>query len=73
MSHERKIKLKKGDLPDSMFNRKHLQMGIKVETEHTNDKSIAKQIAKAHLFESPVYYTYLNKMEKCMKKNERLK
>lgn len=56
-----KIKLKKGDIPDSMFNKSQLKKGIKVETEHTNDKSIAKQIAKAHLTEEKDYYTKLKK------------
>jgi hypothetical protein len=62
-----KIKLKKGNIPDSKFNRRQLHIGTLVEMEHTNDKSIAKQIAKAHLTESGKYYFYLNKMEHCMK------
>jgi hypothetical protein len=65
MAHSRcKVKLKHGDLPDSMFNKKELAKGTKVELEHTNDKSVAKQIAKAHLVESPDYYKALAKMEK---------
>lgn len=67
MVHTSKIKLKHGTDPDSMFNRNQLKMGVKVETEHTNDRSIARQIAKAHLTEFPTYYTYLSKMEKCAK------
>lgn len=62
-----KIHLKKGNVPDSHFNRKQLKIGMRVESEHSNDPFITKQIAKAHLTESPKYYFYLNKMEHCMK------
>ena len=45
---------------------KHLQnqlkKGIKVEMEHTNDESIAKEISMDHLFEDPNYYTKLKKV-----------
>lgn len=40
-----------------------LAMGIKVEMEHTKDKTVAKQIAMDHLTEIPDYYTRLEKME----------
>jgi hypothetical protein len=60
---EEEIKLKHGDDPDDKFDADQLKMGIEVETEHTNDKSLAKQIAKAHLAEDPKYYTKLKKME----------
>jgi antitoxin component of MazEF toxin-antitoxin module len=63
------VHLKKGNLPDSMFNKKQLKIGMKVETEHSNDPKITKQIAKAHLTENPEYYKYLDKMEKCMSKH----
>jgi len=43
---------------------KQLDMGIKVEYEHTNDKEIATQIAKDHIFELVSYYDKLAKMEK---------
>jgi len=43
---------------------KQLQMGIKVEMEHTTDKAIAKKIALDHLHEIPDYYTRLLKMER---------
>ena len=57
-------------VPDNKFNKRELQMGIKVEMEHTNDKSIAKRIAKDHLSEEGLsrYYTYLEKMEREAKK-----
>jgi hypothetical protein len=46
---------------------KHLQnqlkKGVKVEMEHTNDESIAKEISMDHLFEDPNYYTKLKKVE----------
>lgn len=64
------MKLKWGKLPDAKFNKTQLKMGIKVETEHTNDRSLAKQIAKGHLKgESPIYYTYLKKMEAKMRRD----
>ena len=47
-----------------------LLMGIKVEMEHTKDKSLAKQIALDHLTEVPDYYTRLVKMEKDTKDSE---
>jgi hypothetical protein len=49
--------------PDSDFNKKELNMGIKVEMEHTDNKIIAKLIAKDHLKEVKDYYTRLKKME----------
>lgn len=49
---------------DDEFDEKQLEMGIKVEMEHTDDPEIAKDIAKDHLVEIPDYYTYLEKMEK---------
>ena len=38
--------------------------GTTIETEHTSNKEMAKEIAKDHLFEDPKYYTKLAKMEK---------
>lgn len=49
--------------PDSEFDSKQLEMGIKAELEHTKNKSLAKEIAKDHLKEDPKYYTKLKKME----------
>jgi hypothetical protein len=43
---------------------KQLQMGIKIEHEHTISKDVAKDIALQHLDEFPDYYTKLKKMEK---------
>ena len=43
---------------------KQLQMGMKVEMEHTNDKKIAREVAMDHLYENPKYYSKLTKMEK---------
>lgn len=44
--------------------KQQLKMGIKVEYEHTKDKSISIEIALDHLYEIPDYYTRLAKMEK---------
>jgi len=41
-----------------------LEMGIEVEKEHTKHKTIARQIALAHLAEFPDYYSRLKKIEK---------
>jgi hypothetical protein len=35
---------------------RELQLGINIELEHTNDKNLAKEIAKDHLYEMPDYY-----------------
>lgn len=56
--------------PDSDFDPKQIEMGIKVEMEHTDDKDLAKEIAKDHLTEFPDYYTRLKKMEDEAKKDE---
>jgi len=56
--------LKYGTAPDSQFDAKALKAGIKVETEHTSSRKVAKAIAKAHLKEMPDYYTKLKRMEK---------
>lgn len=48
--------------------KKELEMGIKVELEHTKDKGKAKEIAMDHLSEIPDYYTRLKKMEKSANK-----
>jgi uncharacterized alkaline shock family protein YloU len=43
--------------------RSQLAKGIKVETEHTDDLSVATQIAMDHLVERPMYYDDLEDME----------
>ena len=43
---------------------KQLEMGIKVEMEHTSNPVISRKIALDHLAEIPDYYTRLDKMEK---------
>ena len=66
------IKFKYGSTPDKFFNKVQLAKGIKVEMEHTKNKSIAKQIAKGHLAgESKNYYVYLSRMEKLMDKHKK--
>ena len=59
---------KHNHIPDSEFNPHELELGIKIEYEHTNKYDIAKAIAKDHLSEIPDYYTRLIKMEKDAKK-----
>jgi hypothetical protein len=63
----KKEKLKGGladYVPDSVFDKKDLEKGIKVEMEHTTDREIAKEIAKDHLLEDPKYYDKLEKIQK---------
>ncbi len=43
--------------------KKQLEMGMKVEMEHTDSKEKAKEIAMDHLWEDPSYYTKLKKVE----------
>jgi predicted GNAT family acetyltransferase len=43
---------------------KEIEMGIKIEREHTNSNKLAKEISMDHLSEIPDYYTRLKKMEK---------
>ena len=44
--------------------KKQIEMGIKVEMEHTDDKEKATEIATDHISEFPDYYDRLSKMEK---------
>jgi hypothetical protein len=43
--------------------RKELNMGVKIEMEHTDSEEIAKEIAMDHLWENPSYYTELKKAQ----------
>lgn len=42
---------------------KQLKLGIEVESEHTTDPAVAREIALDHLAELPDYYSRLRKME----------
>jgi hypothetical protein len=55
---------------DSTYLETQLERGIKVETEHTSDKNIARQIALAHLGEKPNYYELLDKYVEKGKSND---
>lgn len=59
--HDKKGYYHIDDMIDSL--KKQLAMGMKVEMEHTKDKSKAKEIAMDHLWEDPNYYTKLKKIE----------
>ena len=52
---------KHNNVPDWKFNPRELALGIKTELEHTNDRALAKKIAKDHLTEFGDYYTRLLK------------
>jgi hypothetical protein len=45
------------------FLKKQLEMGMKVEMEHTDSEEKAKEIAMDHLWEDPSYYIKLKKVE----------
>jgi len=49
---------------DIQHDAKQLEMGIKVEMEHTTNPIISRKIALDHLVEIPDYYTRLDEMEK---------
>lgn len=49
--------------------KKQIEMGIKVEMEHTDDKEKATEITMDHLTEFPDYYDRLEKMEKKAEKD----
>lgn len=53
--------------------KKELEMGLKVEKEHTPDPKMAEEIAMDHLTEFPDYYTRLDNMEKKAKKQTETK
>jgi hypothetical protein len=50
-------------MPASDFDPKQIEMGKKVEREHTPDPAKAEEIAKDHLEEFGNYYSALKKME----------
>lgn len=55
---------------DSDFSKSQLEMGKKVEMEHTNTPGLAKEIARDHLEEFGDYYTRLGKMEREAEKSK---
>jgi|GEM_PF-2050066 len=48
---------------------RQIEMGVKVEMEHVDDKKLAKEISMDHLWEIPDYYDRLDKMEKDAEKD----
>ena len=48
--------------PDEAFNLEALVKGTEIEMEHSNDKEVAKKIAKDHLTEDQDYYIKLAKL-----------
>jgi hypothetical protein len=47
----------------SEFSAKEVRMGVEHEMEHTDDPTLAEQIAIDHLAETPDYYTRLEAVE----------
>lgn len=60
----------KEGLKPSDVSKKQLEMGKKVEMEHTKDPAVAEQVALDHLAEIPDYYTRLDEMEASAKKQK---
>ena len=56
---------------EKIVNR-NLEKGIKIEKEHTDDESQAREIAMDHLWEDPKYYDKLEKIEESKKLIARL-
>lgn len=52
------------------FNQADLKKGMKVESEHTTNKNIQREIAMDHLSEFPDYYEALEKMEDRLKREK---
>lgn len=50
--------------PDDKYDSIWLEIGTQVETEHTDDIEVAREIAKDHLDEFEDYYKELQRMEK---------
>lgn len=57
--------------PSSDFSSKQMEMGRKVEMEHTDNPQLASEIARDHLEEFGDYYTRLDKMEAQAKQEKR--
>lgn len=55
---------KADNLPDRDFSGPALAEGAKHEHEHTRDDQVAKEIAKDHLQEDPLYYEKVKEIEK---------
>lgn len=55
--------------PDGDFDAEDLAEGVRVESEHTDDPAVAKEIAKDHLTEDPDYYRKLRSIEKALKRD----
>jgi len=53
------------------FDKEQLAKGTKVELEHTDDESLAEEIASDHLAEFPNYYEELEKMENKLKREKK--
>jgi len=56
-------------LKDKDFSKKQMEMGEKVELEHTDTPALAREISRDHLEEFPDYYTRLDKMEEKAKED----
>lgn len=53
------------------MDQRQLNMGTKVEREHTNNPVIAEEIAGDHLVETPDYYDRLEELEEDFEKDHK--
>lgn len=53
-------------IPDKAFNQGELEKGVRHEREHTSSAHLAREIAKDHLAEHPLYYSELSRAERKM-------
>lgn len=51
------MNIKGSDLNPNDFDKEQVSVGVLVELEHTDDKTIAQNIALTHLKENPKYYS----------------
>ena len=70
-SHKTVEEIAKKHRLDVSFIEKQLEMGEKIEHEHTKNHTLARDIALQHLDEIPDYYTRLKKMEADAKKHHK--
>jgi len=76
LAEEHKDKTPGGKADDKQlkdYPKDQLEMGQKVEMEHTDDPALAREISMDHLEEFPDYYTRLKKMEEEGEKDKKAK
>ncbi len=72
LNEQKEFSIKNKNYDYSKFDQEQLNAGIEIEKEHTDDETIAKQVAADHLSENPDYYKILkkNKIEEVIAKEK---